>query len=178
MCSGAKSILDLAATYERLETLGIPVVGFRTSELPGFYTAETGIELSSRVESAQEVARVFDAARALRRPGALLVVQPPPIDSALDRATVDGAVARALRLAERDGVRGAALTPYLLAAVQRETGGRSLRANLALLEANARLAGEIAVALAAMRDRPPDGDDTLGVAAYASAGAGDAQRRD
>ena len=176
VCAGAKSILDLPATYERLETLGVPVIGLGTSELPGFYTAETGIALSSRVESADDVARVFEAHRALRRPSAILVVQPPPREAALDGATVDAAVARALRLADRDGVRGAALTPYLLAAVERETGGRSLRSNLALLEANARLAGEIAVAIAARHVAA--GDETFSLAASASAGAGDAHERD
>jgi pseudouridine-5'-phosphate glycosidase len=147
VCAGAKSILDLPATWERLETLGVPVVGYRTAELPAFFTAESGIKLSARAESAHEVAKLFQAQRALGRPGALLVVQAPPADVALERGEVDRSVLRALEQAEAEGVRGAAVTPYLLAAVERETGGRSLGANLGLLEANAGLAGEIAKAL-------------------------------
>ena len=148
VCAGAKSILDLRATWERLETLGVAVVGYRTSELPAFFSAESGIKLSIRAESAAEISTIFNAQRALKRPGALLVVQPPPPDVALERAEVDRAVARALDEAESEGVRGAAVTPYLLAAVERETGGRSLTANLGLLEANAALAAEIACELA------------------------------
>lgn len=148
VCAGAKSILDLPATWERLETLGITVVGYRTDELPGFFAAETGIRLANRAESARDVADVFRAERALERPGALLVVQAPPAEHRLPGRVVDGAVDRALAAAASEGVTGAAVTPYLLAAVERETGGRSLHANLALLAANARLAGEIAVAMA------------------------------
>ena len=148
VCAGAKSILDLPATWERLETLGIPVVGYRTSELPAFFTAESGIRLPLRVDTAAEVVRLFRAHRALGRESALLVVQPPPAPVALSRSEVDRAVAHAVDRAGAEGIRGAAVTPYLLAAVERETGGRSLGANLALLEANAALAADIAVELA------------------------------
>jgi pseudouridylate synthase len=148
VCAGAKSILDLPATMERLETLGVPVVGYRTDELPGFFTASTGIRVDSRVESVNEIADIWRAHRALGRAGALLVVQPPPPEHALSRDTVDAAVSDAVARARQEGVRGAAVTPWLLAAVERATGGRSLAANLALLERNAMLAAEIAVALA------------------------------
>ncbi|CAA9360409.1 MAG: Pseudouridine 5'-phosphate glycosidase, partial [uncultured Gemmatimonadaceae bacterium] len=148
VCAGAKSILDLPGTLERLETLGVPVIGYRTGELPGFFTVSTGLPTSGRAESAAEVAALFRAHLALGRPGALLVVQPPPAGAALPAELVTGAVTEALAAARGEGVRGAALTPFLLAAVERATGGRSLAANLALLEANARLAGEIAVELA------------------------------
>jgi pseudouridine-5'-phosphate glycosidase len=151
VCAGAKSILDLPATWERLETLGVAVVGYRTSEFPGFFTAETGIPLTARVESAAEIAALFSAERSLGRPGALVVVQPPPAEHRLPLAKVDGAVERALAHAATDGVAGSAVTPYLLAAVERETHGESLEVNLALLEANARLAGEIAAALEGTR---------------------------
>jgi pseudouridine-5'-phosphate glycosidase len=144
VCAGAKSILDLPATWERLETLGVAVVGYRTSELPAFFTAESGIKLSVRADSPSEIAELFRAQRSLGRPEALLVVQAPPADVALDRSQVDRAVFRALERASADGVRGTAVTPYLLAAVERETDGRSLEANLGLLEANAALAAEIA----------------------------------
>ena len=148
VCAGAKSILDLPATLERLETLGVAVVGYRTDELPGFFTTSTGLPVPARADDAAAIAAIFAAERALGRPGALLVVQAPPADAALPRELVDGAVARALEDARRTGVRGAGVTPFLLAAVERETGGRSLAANLALLEANASLAAEIAVSLA------------------------------
>lgn len=159
VCAGAKSILDLPATWERLETLGVTVVGYRTGELPGFFAAETGISLTARAESAAEIADLFRAERALGRPGALLVVQAPPASERLDASQVDVAVERALVQAGREGVTGAAVTPYLLAAVERETGGRSLEVNLALLEANARLAGEIAAALG-----PAGADSTVELA--------------
>lgn len=147
--AGAKSILDVPATLERLETLGVPIIGYRTGEMPGFFTAETGLPLSARAESAAEVAAVWRAQRALGRRTAMLVVQPPPADAALPRREVDRAVESALRAARTEDVRGGALTPFLLAAVERETAGRSLGANLALLEANAMLAAEIAVELSA-----------------------------
>jgi pseudouridine-5'-phosphate glycosidase len=147
VCAGAKSILDLPATVERLETLGVPVVGYRTAELPGFYTVGTGIPLSTGAESAGEIAAMFRAHLALERPTAMLVVQPPPADVALAQQVVDDAVTRALARARDERVRGAAVTPYLLAEVERATGGRSLAANLALLEANAALAGRIAAEL-------------------------------
>jgi pseudouridine-5'-phosphate glycosidase len=157
VAAGAKSILDLRATHERLETLGILVLGYGTSELPGFFTAETGIALSARVDTAAEVARVFQAQRALERPGALLVVQPPPAEFALSRAEVDAAVARAEEDWRRAPVTGAAITPFLLDAVRQATGGRSLQVNLALLEQNARVAAEIAMALAPEGRVPPIG---------------------
>lgn len=149
VCAGAKSILDLPATLERLETHGVTVIGYRTTEFPGFFTATTGLPVPSSADSASEIARAFRAARAIGRLGAILVVQPPPPRSALDGAMVERAVDAALAEAESAGVRGGAVTPFLLAAVERATGGRSLAANLALLEANARLAGEISAALAA-----------------------------
>jgi pseudouridine-5'-phosphate glycosidase len=143
VCAGAKSILDLPATWERLETLGVPVVGYRTSELPGFFTAETGITLDSRADTPEEIAALWRAHRAFGRSQSLLVVQAPPAQHAIPRAEVDSAVANAQNEARREGVMGARVTPYLLAAVTRLTGGTSLAANLALLEQNASLAGDI-----------------------------------
>jgi len=156
VCAGAKSILDLPATMERLETLGVPVVGYRTLDVPGFFTAETGLRLSVRADAADEIARMFIAHRALGRQSALLVMQPLPAELALPRERVDRAVASAVAEAKANGVRGAAMTPALLAAVERETNGRSLVTNLELLERNAALAAEIAVALEQMHeeDRP------------------------
>jgi pseudouridine-5'-phosphate glycosidase len=157
VCAGAKSILDLPATLERLETLGVPVVGYRTDRLPGFFTVDAGLPVPHRVESAAEVAALFRHHRALGRREAVLVVQPPPAEHALPGPLVDHAVAEALAGAAAAGVSGPGVTPHLLGAVERATGGRSLAANLALLEANARLAGEIAVALAGPPAEPPAG---------------------
>ncbi len=149
VCAGAKSILDLPATLERLETLGVPVVGYGTDELPGFFTTGTGLPVPWRVDDPDEVASLFATHRALGRREAILVVQPPPAELALPREIVDGAVAGALDEARAGGITGPAVTPFLLAAVERATAGRSLAVNLALLESNARLAGAIAVALGA-----------------------------
>jgi len=148
VCAGAKSILDLAATLERLETLGVTIVGYGTDEMPGFFTRTTGFRLPARADSARAIAEIHRAARDLGRPQATLVVQPPPSEVALDPETVDRAVAQALDEARAGNVRGAAVTPFLLGAVERATGGRSLEANLGLLEENALLAGAIAVELA------------------------------
>ncbi|HEX5970791.1 MAG TPA: pseudouridine-5'-phosphate glycosidase [Gemmatimonadaceae bacterium] len=144
VCAGAKSILDVPATLERLESLGVAVVGYRTDEMPGFFTTSTGLRLNARAETPQEIAMIHRASRELGRQQATLVVQPPPAELAMPAALVDGAVVTALEEARRSGIRGAAVTPFLLAAVERATGGRSLATNLGLLEANARLAGEVA----------------------------------
>jgi len=152
VCAGAKSILDLPATWERLETLGIPVVGYRTSQLPGFFSAETGITLDARVEEAAEIVAMYRAHRALGRQTSLLVVQAPPAAYALDAARVERAVRDAQREAAANDIRGARVTPFLLAAVTRLTGGSSLDANLALLESNADLAAELATICAETRE--------------------------
>jgi pseudouridine-5'-phosphate glycosidase len=149
VCAGVKSILDVPATLERLETLGVPIIGYRTAEMPGFFTVTTGVPLNATAESVADVASVWRAQRELGRQTAMLVVQSPPGDVAVPRRVLDRAVDHALRAAHAEGVHGAALTPFLLAAVERETDGRSLGANLALLEANAMLAAEIAVELTA-----------------------------
>ncbi|MEW5915968.1 MAG: pseudouridine-5'-phosphate glycosidase [Gemmatimonadota bacterium] len=147
VCAGAKSILDLPATVERLETLGVTIVGYGTDELPGFFTQQTGLKLSARADSVQEVVQMFDVERRLRRPGALVVVVPPPSDVALSSAEVEAAVTSALSEAQRQRLAGSAVTPFLLAQVERATAGRSLVANVALLQQNAGVAAQIARAL-------------------------------
>ena len=161
VCAGAKSILDLSATLERLETLGVAVIGYRTSEMPGFFTADTGLRTSGRADSADEIARIFVAHLALRRRSAIVVAQPPPKEHALPSARVEQAVERALADARRRRIRGAEMTPALLAAVERETKGASLAANLALLERNASLAAEVAVALARLQQTNPSARSVL-----------------
>jgi pseudouridylate synthase len=145
--SGPKAILDLPATAEALETLGVPVIGYRTGELPAFFTDGSGVVLEHRVEDAAGAAEVLRLQwEGLgRRQGVLLAVAPP---EPLPRAEVEAAIAQALAGAARAGVTGPAVTPWLLAAVAQATGGRSRQANLALLERNAAVAAEVAVALA------------------------------
>lgn len=148
VCAGAKSILDLAATTERLESLGVVVVGYRTHEMPGFFFADTGIQLAVTVTTPDEVARLHALHCSLGRPQAIVVMQPPPAAHAVRKASIERALDTALDDARRHGVHGGAVTPYLLTAVERATEGKTLAANLALLEANASLAAEIAVACA------------------------------
>ncbi len=146
-CAGAKSILDLPATLERLETLGVPVVGYGTDELPGFFSVRTGLRLTARIDTPAGIAAAWRAHRALGRRSAMLVVQPPPAEHAVPVEVVEAATAAALTAARDAGIRGGAVTPFLLADIQHRTQGRSVQANLALLENNARLAGQIAMAL-------------------------------
>jgi pseudouridine-5'-phosphate glycosidase len=145
VCAGAKLVLDLALTLERLETLGVPVVGYGTDELPAFYVRSSGLALAHRVDDALAAARVV---REQLARGAGIVIAVPIGADALDRREAEAEVARALASAERQGVRGAALTPFLLGQVSDATGGRSLAANLSLLRENARVAAQIALALA------------------------------
>jgi len=146
VCAGAKLVLDLALTLERLETLGVPVVGYGTDELPAFYVRSSGLPLANRVDDALAAARV--AREQLARGAGMVIAVPIAASDALDRREAEAEVARALESAERQGIRGAALTPFLLAQLSEATGGRSLAANLSLLRANARIAAQIALALA------------------------------
>jgi pseudouridylate synthase len=137
--SGIKSLLDVPATAELLETLGVPVLGWRTDELPLFYAARGGPAVSARVESAAEAAQIAASHWALGG-GGLLLGRPP--DESLD--DVEPLIERALADAAAQGVRGQSVTPFVLSFLHRESGGRTLRANRELIVANARLAGEIA----------------------------------
>ena len=151
--SGIKSLLDVPSTTELLETLGVPVLGFRTDELPLFYAAGGGPPVSARVESADEAARIARAHWTLGR--AALVLARPPVESLDD---VEPLIERALAEAAEQGVTGQAVTPFVLAFLHRESGGRTERANLALIADNVALAGEVAVAYAApsSSSRGPD----------------------
>jgi pseudouridine-5'-phosphate glycosidase len=143
--AGVKSLLDVPATAEVLESLGVPVLGFRTDTLPLFYAAAGGPPVSARVESAEEAARVAEAHWRLGG-GGVLLGRPP--DESLD--SVEPLVGEALAAAAAAGVSGQAVTPYVLAHLHRESGGRTEAANKALVAQNARLAGEVAIALAAL----------------------------
>ncbi|MFL6030803.1 MAG: pseudouridine-5'-phosphate glycosidase [Gaiellaceae bacterium] len=142
--AGVKSLLDVPATLELLETLGVPVVGYRTDTLPLFYTAQGGPALTARVESAQDAARLAGTHWELGG-SALLLTQPPP--TSLD--DVEPLVAAALAQAEREGVRGQQVTPFVLAFLHERSDGRTLAVNRELIVANAGLAAEVAVAAAA-----------------------------
>ncbi|HLL05879.1 MAG TPA: pseudouridine-5'-phosphate glycosidase [Myxococcaceae bacterium] len=146
VCAGAKSVLDLPKTMESLETAGVPVIGVGTDELPSFYSRGSGLPLEHRVNDAATAARIVQARLALGQ-GGLVFAQPPPEEVALPRAEVELHIAAALAEAERQNVRGKAVTPFLLSELARRTGGKSLKANLALLTHNARFAGQLAVAL-------------------------------
>jgi pseudouridine-5'-phosphate glycosidase len=148
VCAGAKAILDLPATLEWLETYGIPVVGYGTDCFPAFYNRDSGLPVDVRADSPEEVAALYRAQRGLGLPGGMLVTAPVPPDAELPRDAMDAAIRQALEEAEAGGIRGRALTPFLLSRVSALTGEASLRANLALLENNARLGAQIAVALA------------------------------
>jgi pseudouridine-5'-phosphate glycosidase len=150
VCAGAKAILDLPATLEHLETLGVPVLGWQTDEFPAFYSRESGLPIPVRVDTPAEVARVWQmqrAAAALCAPGGLLLCVPPPAEVALPYAQVAAAVERALHQAAAAAIRGPAVTPFLLAAVARETHGESIATNTALLRQNAQIAARIATQL-------------------------------
>lgn len=147
VCAGAKAILDLPATREALETVGVLVVGWRTDAFPAFYTESSGLSVDVRVDTAAQVAAIWSAHRDLEVPGALLLCVPAPTLHALSGAEIETAIEGATQRAERDGVRGKEITPFLLRAVAEATGGRSLDINVALLRNNARVAAEIAVAL-------------------------------
>jgi pseudouridylate synthase len=149
VCAGAKSILDIGKTLEVLETLGVPVLGYRTDEFPAFYARRSGHAVSHRFDSAQDVARVVAWHRRMGHAGGVLVANPVPESAALEAGGIEARIAEALAHAQADGISGKALTPYLLQRINELSGGESLQANIALAQNNAALAGEIAVALAA-----------------------------
>jgi pseudouridine-5'-phosphate glycosidase len=153
VCAGAKIICDMERTVEALDTLGVPIIGYRTDFFPAFLVRSSGIALAHRVETAAEIVAIQRERIALGARSALLVVQPAPAALALDTRPVEGVIAAAVRRAHKQKVRGPALTPYLLAAIADATQGRSLRANIGLLEANAALAASVAVAVALSRRR-------------------------
>lgn len=147
VASGAKAILDLPRTLEWLETHGVVVLGYRTGELPAFYVRSSGLALDLRVEAAAEVAEVLRRQLTLGLPAGVLVAQPVPEEAAVPAAELEARLQPLLREARARGLRGGQITPFLLSRLARTGGGRMLQANLALLEANARLGGEIAAAL-------------------------------
>lgn len=144
VCSGAKIVLDLPATREWLETYGVTVVGYRCDELPAFYSRKSGLPVDARVDTAAGVANIYRAQRDLGIQSALLVVVPVPDRFEVPAEELQPVLTTALEDAEWNGIAGSALTPFLLGQMAERSGGATLRANIALLENNARVAAEIA----------------------------------
>lgn len=152
--AGVKSILDIPATLERLETLSVAVVGYRSSRFPAFWLSDSGYDLDWRVDSAAEIADIMAARDAFGEPSALLVANPLPADLQLDPGVLDGAMAEALALANEQGIRGKAVSPFLLDRIQQVTGGASVDVNLNIARGNIELAGQIATSWAARTGEP------------------------
>jgi len=147
VCAGAKAILDLPVTLEYLETVGVPVIGYQTDEFPAFYSHSSGLPVSGRADTPDEVAKIAKTHWDLGLQSAILVGVPPPEDVALPVEAVAGMIDQALGEAHHQGIRGQAVTPFLLSRVSELTGKASLRANLGLLLNNAKVAAQIAVAM-------------------------------
>jgi pseudouridine-5'-phosphate glycosidase len=147
VCAGAKAILDLPLTLEVLETHGVPVIGYGTDEFPAFYSRSSGLPVDVRCDTPEEVGAIVRARDALNLPAGTLVTVPIPPDDELPAAEAEDAIASALAEAEAQGITGKLVTPFLLARVSELTGEASLRANVALLLNNARVAADIAAAL-------------------------------
>ncbi|HEV2238473.1 MAG TPA: pseudouridine-5'-phosphate glycosidase [Ktedonobacterales bacterium] len=150
VCAGAKLVLDLRLTLEYLETQGVPVLGYQTDELPAFYVRASGLPLTQRADDPRQVAATARALWSSGLGGGMVVACPIPTEHALAREPIEAAIAAALQAADEQGVRGAAVTPFLLAHLAEATHGASVAANRALLLNNAMLAARFAVAYAAL----------------------------
>jgi len=151
VCSGAKSILDLPKTLEMLETLGVLVCGFQTHDLPAFYSRSCGLKVHHKFDAASDVADCMQIQRALAQRSALLLLNPPPLEHALEFDVIESAIHEALREARIKEIKGKAVTPFLLSRLEGLTLGRTLAANKALVKSNAKLAAEVAIAWARVR---------------------------
>ena len=147
VCSGAKIVLDLPATREWLETHGITVVGYGCDQVPAFYSRSSGLPVDIRCDSPEEVVRIFKTQRELQMTSALLVTVPVPVEAEVEQSLLQHVLDGALAQAEHEGIYGRDLTPFLLARMSQQSDGATLRANIALLENNARVAAQIALAL-------------------------------
>ena len=147
VCAGAKAILDLPATREVLETQGVPVIGYQTDDFPAFYTRKSGLSVDKRVDSPGAAAQIALQSWEAGLQSAILLVVPPPEEYAMSSDAMESAIESALAEADKANIHGAATTPFLLSKVSALTGGDSLRANLALLRNNARVAGQVAASM-------------------------------
>jgi pseudouridine-5'-phosphate glycosidase len=150
VCAGAKAILDLPKTMEVLETLGTPVIGYQTNELPAFYSRSGGLKLDLRADTPEQIAKAALAHWRLGISTGVLVVAPVPAEFEVPAEEIRGVIESALEASAQDGITGKAVTPFLLSRVAAKTEGRALRAHIAVLKNNARIAGAIAVAFARM----------------------------
>jgi pseudouridine-5'-phosphate glycosidase len=148
VCAGAKAILDLARTREALETFGVPVIGFQTDEFPAFYSLRSGLGVDASVDSAEQAAQVALAHWRCGGHGAVLLCVPVPAEVEVPASELEAVIDAALVTADRQGVRGKAVTPFLLAEMAKASGGKTLRANRALLVNNASVAARVAVEMA------------------------------
>ena len=144
VCAGAKSILDLPATLEYLETCGVPVLGYQTDHFPAFYARESGLKVSATIENAEEIAKIYMNQKILGLQNAILVVNPVPEGDAIPSDEMEDYINNALESSKKDNITGSAITPYLLEKVSNLSEGRTVKANLALLRNNADLACKIA----------------------------------
>ena len=146
VCAGAKSILDLGLTLEYLETKGVPVIGFGTEELPAFYTRQSGFGVDYRIDTAEELAKVFKASHEMGMKSGMLVTNPIPEEFAMPKEVIDKAIDQAISECNANGIKGKETTPFLLARVAELTGGDSLASNIRLVFNNAKVAAQTAVA--------------------------------
>ncbi|MCJ7472786.1 MAG: pseudouridine-5'-phosphate glycosidase, partial [Actinobacteria bacterium] len=144
VCSGAKSILDLPLTKEYLETMGVPVIGFGSEELPAFYCRESGLKVDYVVNDEVEAAKIIRAMQDLGLGGGMIIANPIPEEYALSMEYMNEIIEKAVKAAEKEGVKGKKLTPYLLNKIKELTGGKSLKANIELVKDNARVGAKIA----------------------------------
>jgi pseudouridine-5'-phosphate glycosidase len=148
VCSGAKIVLDLPRTREWLETHGVTVLGWQCDEMPAFYARSSGLEIDARVETAQDVVSIAAARDDLGLESSILLTVPVPVEFEMDRAELEAMLSGALKLADEQGIGGKAITPFLLGRMSKHSGGKTLAANIALLENNTRVAADIAAAFA------------------------------
>ena len=155
VCSGAKAILDLPLTKEYLETMGVPVIGFGTEELPAFYCRESGLKVDYVVDNEVEAAKIIRAMQDLELGGGMIIANPVPEEHALSMEYMNEMIEEAVKAAEKEGIKGKKLTPYLLNKIKELTGGKSLKANIELVKDNARVAAKIAKELCQLSCQAP-----------------------
>lgn len=143
--AGVKSILDIGITLEYLETMGVPVIGYRTDEFPAFYTRQSGYKVSYRLDSPEEIAEVIRVKRELGLMGGLIIANPVPEEFSMDKKIIDEAIEASLIKADENNIKGKDVTPFLLSEINNITGGTSLESNIRLVMNNAKLAAEIIV---------------------------------
>ncbi len=148
VCAGAKSILDIEKTLEYLETKAVEVIGYQTDVMPEFYTASGDFSVSHRLDSVKEIATVFHVKRRLGFNGGMVIANPIPQEASMDKTTIDRVIEQEIKQANAHHIKGKALTPYLLSALEKATKGQSLTANIALVKHNAALAADLAISMA------------------------------